>query len=122
MIRTLTITLPLPPKSLHPNARAHWGAKSRDAKKYQSDVMAMAHQSGVGVPFPKASLRLRYFVRTAHATKHDDDNLTGWFKAGRDALAKAGIVANDRDFTVLPPTCQKDAADPRLEVTITEIP
>lgn len=84
--------------------------------------MAIAYQGCVGVPFPKASLRLRYFVRTAHAVKHDDDNLVSWFKCGRDALAKAGIVANDRDFTVLSPTCEKDSANPRIEVTITEIP
>jgi Holliday junction resolvase RusA-like endonuclease len=64
-------------------------------------------------------LTLRYFV----TQEPDDDNLTCWFKAGRDGLYDAGYVTNDRRFVQMPPQWElvKHRKDRRLEVTVEEI-
>ena len=36
--------------------------------------------------------------------RHDTDGLTSWLKATNDGLADAGVVGNDRDLTLMPPT------------------
>jgi hypothetical protein len=42
----LTIDLPWPHRALHPNARIHWGAKSKHTKKARSDAAILARAAG----------------------------------------------------------------------------
>lgn len=108
----------LPPKELHPNARPHWAAKAKAAKLYRSTVLVDVISALSDIPsrMGKATLSLHYFVPTAH--DHDDDNLAAWFKAGRDGLADAGLVANDKDIRLKEVKFEKDAARPRLVVRL----
>lgn len=118
-MKTITITLDLPPRELHPNARPHWARKHKATKKYRGYAGIMGRT--VGTRFVKARLDLAYFAKDGRGLKADSDNLTSWFKAGRDGLADAGLVANDQDFEVGGVTVQVDKARPRVEVTLTEI-
>lgn len=63
-----------------------------------------------------ATIHLHYWTRTSACP--DDDGLICWFKWGRDAIADAGFVTNDRRFILMPPTWSKDAKNPRVTVTI----
>lgn len=130
MQEPVTLTLPLPPKEWHPNSRPHHMAKYRTGRRYQDSMILSCRDKRPPRPFAKASIRLRYFVRTAKADDHNDDNLVIWFKAGRDALAATipskhgprealGFVRDDKDITCDGAECTKDANNPRLEVTIT---
>lgn len=79
-------------------------------------MRTIASQHRPASPMERATLQLHYWTRTA--AEPDDDGLTCWWKAGRDGLADAGIITNDRRFTQLPPTWGKDAKAPRVVVTI----
>ena len=41
----LEFTVPWPPKELSPNARKHWGARSKKAKQYRAQCFAYAHNA-----------------------------------------------------------------------------
>lgn len=116
----IRFALPLPPTSLHPNARAHWSERMKANAKYRFDVAILAREHAPTVPLSRARLQLHFLKRSDK--EPDDDNLNCWFKAGRDGLADAGIIANDRRFTMEPATWGMDKDDPRVVVTIEEIP
>jgi hypothetical protein len=99
----ITITIPLPPKQMHPNARSHWRAKMKP--KAQQRVEAMwAGQSacggrGKGPRWKMAEVQATWYL----ARQNDQDNLLAWLKGTFDGLADAGIVDNDRGFVFMPP-------------------
>lgn len=112
-ITSISIELPLPPRALHPNARAHHMVRARAAKKYRATVywLALGTMQEAGLDRPAwmaATLQLEYVF--AAPRRRDDDNLNAWFKAGRDALADAGLVANDSAFVQLPAASTVDQA------------
>lgn len=112
-ITSISIELPLPPRALHPNARAHHMVRARAAKKYRDTVgwLAIEAMQKAGLDRPAwtaATLQLEYVFATPR--RRDDDNLNAWFKAGRDALADAGLVANDSAFVQLPARSTVDQA------------
>lgn len=99
---SLTITLPLPPKACHPNARPHWAAKAAAAKKAREDAGYAALAALAGRKPPRwlaATIQATFYT----AKKMDGDGLTVWPKNYYDGLQDAGIVANDVGLTHLPP-------------------
>ena len=95
----VVITLPLPPKSLHPNARPHHFKKARDTKSAREIAAMVARQHrSQDWPWGGASFQATFFL----PRKNDDDNLAAWLKAYRDGIASAGVVVNDSRFVVLP--------------------
>lgn len=118
----ITITLPLPPRTLSPNGRSHWATKARAVKKYRADAkLAAVHamnEAGLHPPmWERATAAITVYKRTAH--KGDSDNITASLKAGFDGIADAGVIANDSGLTPLPPTVIKDANNPRVEIVLT---
>ena len=122
-MKTLTVVLSLPPRELAPNARFHWGAKSRVRKKRRADVGMIALSMCKGSP-PKwiaATVQPTFYVKDRRGLARDGDNSNAQLKSDLDGLADAGIVENDRCFTLLPPRIEIDHETPRLQLEITEI-
>ncbi len=117
----LIIDLPWPPSQLNPNKRLHWSRKSRAARMYRNMCYALArnavqsssyHSAGIG----KMVFSIEFFPPDKR--RRDDDNMLTSFKAGRDGVADALEVDDNRfvtDFEVCDPI--KDGA---VRVTIQE--
>ena len=118
---TITVTLPLPPKELSPNSRAHWRRKAHRAAHYRWDaqVMLLHRTLPATSPWKAATVKCRFYFPTAQS--HDRDNLLASAKAAFDGFADAGLVKNDAQFTYEPVEYEKDASNPRVEITITEL-
>ncbi len=115
------ITLPIPPKVLHPNARTR-NHKYRAVmiKKARGEAMALTIASGIRVTGP-ATLHASWYFNQRRFSRHDDDNLTAWLKASRDGIADA-LGIDDKLLSMGTHTQDKDATNPRVEITIKETP
>lgn len=93
----ITIELPLPHISLHPNSRPHYLNKARAAKKARHDAGLVAKmQRHRSCPWDAAILHATFYM----PRKQDSDNLVAWLKTYRDGLQDAGIVRNDSAIRV----------------------
>lgn len=107
----LSLELPVPPKSLHPNARAPWQARARDRKQYRQlagDMAAAQMLEAIGTRpnLRQAVIGLHYVLpwpRNGQLQTHDPDNLIAWGKTAIDALQDAGLLADDREVVYTPP-------------------
>jgi len=101
---TLTITLPIPPKSTHPNARsAHWRTKAGGVKKQRADSATAACamlvcERLVPPQWERAEVEATFYL----PRRQDSSNLNEWLKATWDGLQDAKIILNDSGLTVLP--------------------
>lgn len=86
------IELPWPPKELSPNARVHWGAKSRATKSYREYCFLRARKM-------QPSKHLRITFCPPDLRPRDRDNIISSFKAGQDGIARAWDV-NDNVFVI----------------------
>ena len=118
-LESVTVTLPLPPKSLSPNARCHWRQKARDVADARSRAL-------YGTIIASGMSRLRWKRSTLQATfyhaqrrRRDDDNLIASLKAYRDGLVDAGLLDDDCGVTTLPVVKLIDRDRPRVVLTIT---
>jgi len=87
-VLAMTVTLPWPPRTLHPNARVHWG-KLRAAKaSYRHACWALAKHAGITCdPEGKPHVALEFVPPNRH--KHDLDGCLSAMKAGLDGLSDA---------------------------------
>lgn len=117
--KRITIAVPVPPRELSPNARAHWRAMSAKKKAYKLVCLAAANlcDNLPASPFAKATIRYEGYF---NARAWDDDNLIGAMKYARDSFARAGIVADDKDFKTIGAECFGYSKNPRVIVTIEE--
>lgn len=115
----ITLTLPLPPKELSPNARLHHFPKAAAVKLYRSDSMwsALAQLRREGFTgwnrFDPRPARMTETYRIAGKRKHDVRNLFAAFKAGEDGLVDAGILPGDDDSVL-------EHGPPRIERVATK--
>lgn len=120
-LNSLTITIGLPPRTLSPNARCHWSAKSIAVKAYRRQAWAAALAATRGQAperWAKASVQIAAYYPTK---RHPDpDNLIASLKAALDGIADAGVVANDRGLWPLRPVILTDSETPRITLTISE--
>ena len=117
----LRITIPLPSPKLSPNARCHYQAKARAVKKYRMDCGlatrdAMNRSRIKSFPWNTAKATPVFFHRQRR--NRDQDNATASLKAAFDALADAGVIANDAGLRQMPPVLQVDSDDPRVELIV----
>lgn len=89
-----TFELPWPPAQLSPNARSHWGAKSRYAKAYRYQCKILTLQSRISAPDGDIHLQLTFCPPDSR--RRDDDNCLASFKSGRDGIADALKVDDNR--------------------------
>lgn len=118
-MNSITITLPLPPAALKPNARVHWAQKARAAKRYRRTAEAATIEALNGIEPPRwkmASVLIQAYFPTA---RHPDpDNAVASLKSAFDGLADAGLIENDRGLWPERPVIGKDKDNPRLVLTI----
>ena len=117
----MIITLPLPPRVLHPNERPpHWAVKYTATANYK----AMARLAGCAsrARFAgKVQIRPVFYFKTNR--RRDGDGLIAWIKAAIDGIKDAGVIEDDSTDHIewLDPQVGKDASNPRLELHISPI-
>lgn len=91
----LCVRLPWPHKNLSPNARVHWGAKSRSVKAARSLAFYHAFDSRRLKPDGELTVSLLFTPPTNRA--RDADNLIASCKPYFDGIAEA-MGVNDKRF------------------------
>lgn len=94
----LTIHLPRPDSKLNPNARVHWGQRSRLVASSRRSAATIAEATWNGVQPPRwkyATVRVLWIMPTKHHHP-DPDNAIACLKSSLDGLAGWGVVENDR--------------------------
>lgn len=126
MVDQITVSLSLPPKALHPNARPHPRAKSGAVKFYRTKVAGVvaAYMLANGLDRPrwvKARAEVRYVFKDKR--KRDADNLKTWFKNGYDALQVAELILDDNTLERPEPTVEivKGTLAPFVILTVTRL-
>jgi len=116
----VTLDLPLPHKSLSPNARVHWAAKSKMTRRYRGFAKLAAMQQLLPChPWKSATVRCVFTFPCKRS--RDRDNMLSSMKAVFDGIADAGIVLNDSGFTHLPiEVTEPNKMKPGVMVIITE--
>jgi hypothetical protein len=114
-----TVEAPWPHANLSPNARQHPIRLGANRKRYKAACMAAFMGQGLrGMKLAEGETLNLTMTFTPPVTRaHDDDNLVGRMKAGRDALA-ATIGVDDSRFRLQPITILK-ASRIGAKVTIT---
>ena len=123
--RTLTITVGLPHKALSPNARAHWRtvAKHKKAAKEIANFESRLYFSGregfsVCPCWTHARTSIKWYTKTI---RHPDpDNALASLKATFDGIRQSGLLADDNNLSHDAIKFEKDAKNPRVEITITK--
>lgn len=120
--RSITITLPVPPKEVRPNGRPHWRAKAAAVKKMRvaSWSEAILNNDNHLPKWTHASIKIDWFHPTTRFL--DRDNIIASCKAYIDGIVDAGVLSDDRDVTYEPVGRFKAAAGtyPRVELTVTQ--
>lgn len=93
------IELPWPPRELSPNARVHWTKKSKLAKQYRSECYHLTKMLGLTAPDGDILFCIEFIPPSKR--RYDDDNCLGAFKAGRDGIADALGIDDNRFITQL---------------------
>ncbi len=129
MMPSLEITIPLPPRETHPNARCHWRTKANAIKQQREDAFLAAKaalgEANINPPRWKAATILATFYKPSNrAQLADQDGLNSSLKSAADGIEDAGILANDRGLTWLPPVQFLGAAagrQPKVVLLITAL-
>lgn len=119
-MNSLTITIPLPPRAVSPNARIHWSKKASATKSYRREAWASAVAAINGSPPRWLKAKMQVFAYFPNRRFPDPGNLMASLKAAEDGICDAGIVANDRGLWPERPVFNVSAGAPRIEIIITE--
>lgn len=119
----LVIDLPIPPRTVSPNARPHWAAVAKAKAKMRADgklaaKSAIREQRPSGLPWKSATVKPLFFFRVNR--KRDRDNFGAMLKAYYDSLQDAGVIVNDCGLIPHPPVMCVDKDDPRVELIVAE--
>jgi len=95
----IELTMPWPPRELHPNARPHWAIKSRKAKAYREACYFQALEQGATEWANDGPISFTLTFYLPNKRKHDDDGLVAAFKSGRDGIADALKIDDNRFVT-----------------------
>jgi len=114
----VTVTVPIPHPCLSPNARPHH-MQLANAKKRARAYSKTATQAVMLCQerrWSKAQTSIVWFTKTI---KHPDpDNALTMLKATFDGFKDAGLLTDDRDLGHGPIRFEKDAKNPRVEITV----
>lgn len=98
----MLIELPWPPAELNPNNKAHWAVKSRRARMYRNMCLVLARSAAQAQNYRLAGLgKIGFFIEFCppDRRRRDDDNMLASFKSGRDGVADALSVDDNRFVT-----------------------
>lgn len=112
-----TVTLPWPPAKLNPNARIHWGQKSRIVSGYRGTCCGLVRMAGLKAP-ERGPVHVTVDYYPPDKRKRDWDNIIASSKALFDGLADA-LGVDDSRFVMH--TCVHKETGGRVVVTISEV-
>lgn len=120
----VTITLPLPPSELSPNAsnRMHWRKKSRAVRTYRRDALLITLSwCGSFQGWPAAVAQATFFFATRR--RRDADNFAAMLKPAFDGIVAAGLICNDsfEHLTHEKPVFDFDPKNPRVEIRLRRV-
>lgn len=115
---SLTLTLPLPGRPCNPNVRGHWSKRAKAIKTLREAAYMVARTAHRCFERPEVSAV--FYGRTCQT--RDRDNAIASLKGAIDGLADARLFANDSAVRWGDVEFEKDAADPRVVLTIKETP
>lgn len=95
----IVIDVPWPLKELSPNWKGHWGKKAKSVKQYRFMCCAYAKNAATAARYKVEGagvLLLHLEFYPPNKQRRDDDNLVASFKAGRDGVADALGVDDNR--------------------------
>jgi Holliday junction resolvase RusA-like endonuclease len=121
----ISITLPLPHKSLSPNytvgSRGARLGKAAQTKKYrQAACTEVCYDIAAGLVsrgWKAAEVQCTFYYKDVR--RRDKDNALASMKAAFDGIADAGLVSDDSALTYLPVIMLKSKENPRVEIEIT---
>jgi crossover junction endodeoxyribonuclease RusA len=111
-----TVTLPLPPRNLSPNARIHWRASAPIKKKIRR-FAAIAAWDQIG-PCKFKGYRLDFYWPTKR--RRDKDNAAAMCKSYLDGIADT-VQQDDSVWEFDGVRFDIDRDNPRLEIVFTEL-
>ena len=126
-MQILTITLPIPPRTLNENAHImNWRIRSRAVKSYKeaayiATLDAINRNPEFQRALPLGFVELIPTMYFGSNRRRDKDNWNPAFKAAQDGIEAAGVVLNDSTATTQTPTLEVDGSKPRVEIVIREI-
>lgn len=100
---SIVVTIPEPPRVLHPNARPHFMAKANAAKKYRATckVLALAASRNTRPMLKAPTVRIVWKLGKGRK-RVDPDNALSSLKAAWDGLCDAGVFDGDRSVRYEP--------------------
>lgn len=120
----ITLTLPLPPPALSPNARPrHWSIKTRAVAAYRSraEMEARRLPRRQRQAWDRAEIQITFYH--PNRRRRDADNALASMKAGLDGLVRAGVLSDDHGVTYPPVRFVVDRDQrPRVEIQIRPLP
>lgn len=124
-----TFDVPLPPPELSPNARVHWGQRSRATAQYREMtgwLAKLARNRKLGdIDWAKCQVSLVFCTKGGKGRFYqprDEANAVAAFKAGYDGIiVDAGFARDDSaKFMEMGPVTIDSTRGPWVEVTIEE--
>lgn len=124
-MQSVTITMPIPPRTLSPNAShsRNYFAKSTARRQQRTDAMLYAASACPGAcpRWERFRVSIRWFAKDKSKVP-DLDNGVACCKGIIDGMVDAGIMANDKGWEGVDWWPLTDKARPRVEVTVTPVP
>lgn len=127
------ITLPLPPRILHPNSRGHWAPKAKAKKeqrelahvlglqeKYKLRVTPRPPLKPVRFPLQQPVIHVSAFHKAARV--RDRDGLISSLKSAIDGLADSGLIGDDSGVRWGDVEFYIDRKNPRVELHLARGP
>ena len=118
----LTLVLPLPPPTLSPNARGHWGKRHRATARHRFAAKCVARDAmnrlGIAEPWPELHAWPVFYFGDRRRRDKTNYNAGGILKPYYDGLQDAGLIVNDECVTEHPPEFRVDARGPRVELRL----
>ncbi len=117
---SITITIPIPHKCLSQNARPHWATRAKHFKGSKNATIAACLEVCDTAPmWDHAAADAVWFHKTGN--RPDYGNAWGLLKAAFDGIEAAFIVIDDKNLRTRDMTFIKDAKNPRVVLTITQV-
>lgn len=117
----IVVNLPWPPHQLNPNKRLHWSRKSRAARLYRNMCYVLTKNEIQSSDYHFAGTSKMVFsieFCPPDNRRRDDDNMLASFKAGRDGVADA-LGVDDNKFVTSFEVCDP-VPDGSVRVTVKE--
>lgn len=117
----LVLRLPWPPRELSPNARVHWGDKSRAVAQYRRDCFIAAREA-FGPPFgpPAETVTASVVFVAPDNRKHDLDNCMAMLKPCWDGLVDTSLLVDDdsKHLNLAAPELRVQKGEKYVEITL----